>query len=72
MSASLVGSEMCIRDRLQRCPRRVPVHDATHGEKRSGFTHAPVICDEPSLQAALPQVLILPALASSRAPRWEP
>eukprot|EP00969_Alexandrium_andersonii_P371581 15479843-Alexandrium_andersonii.AAC.1 len=48
--------------RLQRCPRRVPVRDAaTHGEKRFGFTHAAVICDEPSSQAALPQVLILPA-----------
>ena len=25
------------RARLQRCPRRVPVYDATRGEQRSGF-----------------------------------
>eukprot|EP00969_Alexandrium_andersonii_P343189 15169488-Alexandrium_andersonii.AAC.1 len=36
MSASLVGSEMCIRDRRSRLPQAAPSHVSTHTSNACG------------------------------------
>ena len=53
------GNAVCVSTRRAR--RRAPTRNVSLSDRRAGFTHVALVCDDPAVQAVLPQLLLVPA-----------